>query len=176
LSTSPERKKIKPDAHTKRIFEDGDLIAIQLQTSGKPYTCNHQKEISYDEFHSMDGKNNTHSAYPMLFILDICHYLKLMMFLFGFLMKFVVTGLYGVVLDTCDTIRFRIFGRMALSGRHGFVACVNILYERARHRTARDRRHSRQIVTRHDAQIAWLTARKAAWRFMTAGRRKDRLI
>lgn len=30
--------------------------------------------------------------------------------------------------------------------------------------------------TRNDVQIAWLTNRKAAWRFMTSGFRKDRLI
>lgn len=30
--------------------------------------------------------------------------------------------------------------------------------------------------TKNDAQIAWLTNRKAAWRFMTAGMRKGRLI
>lgn len=30
--------------------------------------------------------------------------------------------------------------------------------------------------TKNDAQIAWLTNRKATWRFMTAGFRKDRLI
>jgi short-subunit dehydrogenase len=30
--------------------------------------------------------------------------------------------------------------------------------------------------TRNDAQIAWLTTRKAVWRFMTAGFRKDKLI
>jgi short-subunit dehydrogenase len=30
--------------------------------------------------------------------------------------------------------------------------------------------------TRNDAQIAWLTNRKAAWRFITASFRKDRLI
>lgn len=30
--------------------------------------------------------------------------------------------------------------------------------------------------TKNDAQIAWLTNKKAAWRFMTAGNRKDRLI
>jgi short-subunit dehydrogenase len=30
--------------------------------------------------------------------------------------------------------------------------------------------------TKNDAQIAWLTNRKVAWRFMTAGFRKDRLI
>jgi GNAT superfamily N-acetyltransferase len=56
LSTMPEKKKIKPDAHTKRIFEDGDLIAIQLQTNGKSYNRNDQRELSDDEFHSADGK------------------------------------------------------------------------------------------------------------------------
>ena len=30
--------------------------------------------------------------------------------------------------------------------------------------------------TKNDTQIAWLTNRKAAWRFMTAGMRKDRLL
>ena len=30
--------------------------------------------------------------------------------------------------------------------------------------------------TRNDVQISWLTNRKAEWRFMTAGFRKDRLI
>lgn len=30
--------------------------------------------------------------------------------------------------------------------------------------------------TKNNAQIAWLTNRKAAWRFMTAGFRKNRLI
>lgn len=30
--------------------------------------------------------------------------------------------------------------------------------------------------TKNDAQIAWLTNRKVAWRFMTAGLSKDRLI
>lgn len=30
--------------------------------------------------------------------------------------------------------------------------------------------------TKNDVQIAWLTNRKAAWRFMTAGFRKDRMI
>jgi hypothetical protein len=55
-STMPERRKIKPNVHTHRIFEDGDLIALQLQTSGKRYLGNHQKEISDDEFHAMDGK------------------------------------------------------------------------------------------------------------------------
>jgi short-subunit dehydrogenase len=30
--------------------------------------------------------------------------------------------------------------------------------------------------TKNNAHIAWLTTRKAAWRFMTAGRRKGRMI
>jgi short-subunit dehydrogenase len=30
--------------------------------------------------------------------------------------------------------------------------------------------------TKNDKQIAWLTNRKAAWRFLTAGSRKGRLI
>jgi hypothetical protein len=30
--------------------------------------------------------------------------------------------------------------------------------------------------TRNDAQIAWLTKRKATWRFLTAGFRNNRLI
>jgi len=30
--------------------------------------------------------------------------------------------------------------------------------------------------TKNDVQIAWLTNRKAVWRFMTAGFRKDKLI
>ena len=30
--------------------------------------------------------------------------------------------------------------------------------------------------TKNDTQIAWLTNRKAVWRFMTASLRKDRLI
>lgn len=56
LSAMPEKKKIRPNVYTHKVFEDGDLIAIQLQTSGKPYTSNKDKEISDEEFHSMDGK------------------------------------------------------------------------------------------------------------------------
>jgi short-subunit dehydrogenase len=32
------------------------------------------------------------------------------------------------------------------------------------------------LADKNDAQIAWLTSGKAAWRFVTAGLRKDRLI
>lgn len=56
LSAMPEKRRIKPNAHTKRIFEDGDLIAIQLQTKGKDYTGNHIKAMSTQDFHSLDGK------------------------------------------------------------------------------------------------------------------------
>lgn len=56
LSPMPPRKKIKPRTYTERIFEDGDVIAIQLQTAGKPYTENDKKPMSEEEFHAMDGK------------------------------------------------------------------------------------------------------------------------
>lgn len=56
LSPMPPRKKIKPNVWTERIFEKGDIIAIQLQTAGKPYTASEYKAMSDDEFHAMDGK------------------------------------------------------------------------------------------------------------------------
>ena len=56
LSPLPEKKKIKPNVHTSRIFEDGDIIAVQLQTEGKPYTAGNKKEVSEEEFHSLHGK------------------------------------------------------------------------------------------------------------------------
>jgi len=56
LSPMPPRKKIKPRTYTERIFEDGDVIAIQLQTAGKPYTAANQKPMTEEEFHAMDGK------------------------------------------------------------------------------------------------------------------------
>ncbi len=56
LSPQPSRKKIKPDVHTERIFDDGDIIAVQLQTSGKPYTEQETKPISEEDFHAFDGK------------------------------------------------------------------------------------------------------------------------
>ena len=56
LSEQPAKKKIKPNTFLTPIFEDGDLIAIQLQTAEKPYTSNDDKPMSEDEFHSFDGK------------------------------------------------------------------------------------------------------------------------
>lgn len=56
LSPMPPKKKIKPNTHTERIFEDGDVIALQLQTAGKPYTAADQKPMTGEEFHAMDGK------------------------------------------------------------------------------------------------------------------------
>ena len=56
LSPQPPKKKIKPNVHTERIFDDGDIIAVQLQTSGKPYTEKDSKPISEEDFHNFDGK------------------------------------------------------------------------------------------------------------------------
>ena len=55
-SPMPPKKKIRPNAYTERIFENGDVIAIQLQTAGKSYTQNDEKPMSDDEFHAYDGK------------------------------------------------------------------------------------------------------------------------
>lgn len=56
LSPQPPKKKIKPNVHTERIFEDGDIIAVQLQTKGKPYTEQEARPISEEDFHALDGK------------------------------------------------------------------------------------------------------------------------
>lgn len=56
LSPVPPGKKIKPDVHPERIFESGDLVAIQLQTAGKSYTEHGEKEMSDGAFHAFDGK------------------------------------------------------------------------------------------------------------------------
>ena len=55
-SSMPPKKKIKPNVHTERIFKNGDLVAIQLQTAGKPYTENDEKPMSDEEFHTYDKK------------------------------------------------------------------------------------------------------------------------
>ena len=55
LSAQPPQKKIKLNAH-KRIFNDGDILAVQLQTAGKPYTHQEEKPVSEEEFHALDGK------------------------------------------------------------------------------------------------------------------------
>ena len=56
LSPMPAKKKIKPNVNTERIFEDGDIIAVQLQTADKPYTKDDFRPISEDEFHALNGK------------------------------------------------------------------------------------------------------------------------
>ncbi len=56
LSPMPAKKKIKPNVHTSRIFEDGDIIAVQLQTESKPYTADKKREFSEEEFHLLHGK------------------------------------------------------------------------------------------------------------------------
>ena len=56
LSPQPQKKKIKPNVHTERIFNDGDIIAVQLQTAGKTYTEQELKPISDEDFHALDGK------------------------------------------------------------------------------------------------------------------------
>ena len=55
-SPMPLKKKIKPNVFMERIFQDGDIVAIQLQTAGKPYTEKDERMMSDDEFHSYDGK------------------------------------------------------------------------------------------------------------------------
>ena len=56
LSPQPPKKKIKTNVHTERIFDDGDIIAVQLQTVGKTYTEQESKSISEEDFHNFDGK------------------------------------------------------------------------------------------------------------------------
>lgn len=56
LSPQPAKKKIKPNVHTERIFEDGDIVAIQLQTAGKPYTEQTFSPMSEEDFQKLDGK------------------------------------------------------------------------------------------------------------------------
>lgn len=55
-SPMPPKKKIKPNICARRIFQDGDVIAIELQTAGKPYTANREKKMTEEEFHAADGK------------------------------------------------------------------------------------------------------------------------
>ena len=56
MSPLPTKKKIKPNAHLERIFEDGDVIAVQLQTAGKPYTEADERPMPEEDFHALDGK------------------------------------------------------------------------------------------------------------------------
>lgn len=56
LSPQPPKKKIKPNIHAERIFHDGDIIAIELQTAGKPYTKGKMRAMTEEAFHALDGK------------------------------------------------------------------------------------------------------------------------
>lgn len=57
FSSLPSKKKIKPDFYLEDIFTNGDIIAIQLHTKGKPYSARYNdRDISEEEFHSYDGK------------------------------------------------------------------------------------------------------------------------
>ena len=51
-------KRIKPDYNLTDIFTDGDLIAIQLQTSGKRFTDTPSlyRQLTQEEFDAFDGK------------------------------------------------------------------------------------------------------------------------
>ncbi|MBQ2661226.1 MAG: GNAT family N-acetyltransferase [Clostridia bacterium] len=56
ISPQPPKKKIKLNVYTERVFDDGDIIAVQLKTLGKPYTESKQRPMSEQEFHALDGK------------------------------------------------------------------------------------------------------------------------
>lgn len=56
LSPQPPKKRIKPNIHAERIFNDGDIIAIELQTAGKPYTAGKTRAMTDEAFHALDGK------------------------------------------------------------------------------------------------------------------------
>lgn len=56
LSPQPPKKKIKPNVYTERIFRDGDIVAVQLQTKGKPYTEGDMRSMTKEEFFAVDGK------------------------------------------------------------------------------------------------------------------------
>lgn len=56
LSPLPPRKRIKPDVYLDRIFEDGDIVALQLHTEGKPYSEDKERPLSPEEFQAFHGK------------------------------------------------------------------------------------------------------------------------
>ena len=61
LSPQPPKKRIKPNVHMSPIFQPGDLIAVQLQTAGKPYIKKFRRiapefDFTDEEFHALDGK------------------------------------------------------------------------------------------------------------------------
>ncbi len=53
-SSQPAKKKIKIDLHMTPIFEVGDMIAIQIKTSGKYYL--EKSNFSEETFRACDGK------------------------------------------------------------------------------------------------------------------------
>ena len=58
LSPMGPKKKIKPDVYTDTIFNEGDIVAIQLKTANKSI-AKHAREytdMTDEEFHSYDGK------------------------------------------------------------------------------------------------------------------------
>lgn len=56
LSPQPPKKKIKPNVHAERIFNDGDIIAVRLQTAEKQYTEQKSKPVSEKDFQAFNGK------------------------------------------------------------------------------------------------------------------------
>lgn len=56
LSSQLPKKRIKPNIHAERIFNDGDIIAVELQTAGKPYTGSRMRAMTDEAFHACDGK------------------------------------------------------------------------------------------------------------------------
>lgn len=56
LSPQPPKKRIKPNIHAERIFSDGDVLAVELQTAGKPYTHSRIRAMTEEAFHACDGK------------------------------------------------------------------------------------------------------------------------
>lgn len=56
LSPQPPRKRIKPNVHMQRVFEAGDVVAVQLQTAAKPYTGQDSRPLDEKQFQALDGK------------------------------------------------------------------------------------------------------------------------
>ena len=54
LSPQPPKKKIRIDLHMTPIFEVGDLVALQLKTSDKPYLD--KSKFTEETFKACDGK------------------------------------------------------------------------------------------------------------------------
>lgn len=57
LSPLPPKKKIKADVNSDELFTDGDVVALKLQTAGKPYTAGKENDsITEADFRACDGK------------------------------------------------------------------------------------------------------------------------